>query len=72
MAQFHHPNVVKLYGIISRVDPIMIIMEYLDNGSLDRYLQVHTIIMQWIKDMLGSAILSFINSSQLSDKFKMY
>ena len=40
MAQFKHPNVVKLYGIISRIDPIMIIMEYMDNGSLDRYLQV--------------------------------
>ena len=40
MAQFKHPNVVKLYGSISRIDPIMIIMEYMDNGSLDRYLQV--------------------------------
>ena len=40
MGQFRHPNVVKLYGVISRVDPVMIVMEYLENGSLDRYLQV--------------------------------
>lgn len=40
MGQFNHPNVVKLYGIISRVDPVMIVMEYLEKGSLDRHLQV--------------------------------
>ena len=41
MGQFHHDNVVILYGVISRVDPVMIVMEYLPNGSLDRYLQVY-------------------------------
>lgn len=40
MGQFNHPNVVKLYGIISRIDPVMIVMEYLEKGSLDRHLQV--------------------------------
>lgn len=40
MGQFHHDNVVTLYGVISRVDPVMIVMEFLQNGSLDRYLQV--------------------------------
>ncbi|XP_019862227.1 PREDICTED: ephrin type-B receptor 1-B-like isoform X1 [Amphimedon queenslandica] len=39
MGQFHHDNVVVLYGVISRIDPVMIVMEYLQNGSLDRYLQ---------------------------------
>jgi serine/threonine protein kinase len=40
MAQFRHPNVVELYGVVSRVDPVMIVMEFMNNGSLDRYLQV--------------------------------
>ena len=43
MGQFHHDNVVVLYGVISRIDPVMIVMEYLQNGSLDRYLQVSNI-----------------------------
>ena len=43
MGQFTHPNVVKLYGVVTRVDPVMIIMEFLENGSLYHYLRVsHT------------------------------
>lgn len=40
MGQFTHPNVVKLYGVVTRVDPVMIIMEFLENGSLYHYLRV--------------------------------
>ena len=40
MSQFTHPNIVKLYGVVSRVDPVMIIMEFLENGSLHHYLRV--------------------------------
>ena len=40
MGQFNHPNVVRLCGVVSRVDPVMLIMEFLENGSLDRYLKV--------------------------------
>ena len=40
MGQFNHPNVVRLYGVVSRVDPVMLIMEFLEKGSLDRYLKV--------------------------------
>lgn len=39
MGQFTHPNVVKLYGVVTRVDPVMIIMEFLENGSLYHYLR---------------------------------
>ena len=48
MGQFHHPNVVELYGVISRVEPVMIVMEFLHKGSLDRYLQVLCIDMRII------------------------
>ena len=40
MGQFSHPNVVQLCGVVSRANPVMLIMEYLENGSLDRYLKV--------------------------------
>nr|BAA81719.3 protein tyrosine kinase [Ephydatia fluviatilis] len=39
MGQFHHPNVIKLYGVITKVEPAMIIMEFMDNGSLYYYLR---------------------------------
>ena len=40
MSQFRNPYVVHLYGIVSKVEPVMIIMEYMQNGSLDHYLRV--------------------------------
>ena len=40
MGQFTHPNVVRLYGVVTKVDPVMIIMEFLENGSLYHYLRV--------------------------------
>ena len=40
MGQFSHPNIVKLYGIVTRVDPVMIIMELMENGSLYHHLKV--------------------------------
>ena len=41
MGQFSHPNVIKLYGVVTRVDPVMIIMELMENGSLYDYLRVN-------------------------------
>lgn len=40
MGQFHHDHVIKLYGVVTRVDPAMIVMEFMDNGSLYYYLRV--------------------------------
>eukprot|EP00731_Ephydatia_muelleri_P014465 Em0008g185a len=39
MGQFNHPNVIKLYGVITKVEPVMIVMEFMDNGSLYYYLR---------------------------------
>ena len=41
MGQFSHPNVVRLKGVISRSDPVMIITEFMANKSLDQYLRSH-------------------------------
>ena len=40
MGQFDHQNVIKLYGVVTRVEPVMIVMEYMQNGSLYYYLKV--------------------------------
>lgn len=40
MGQFQHDHVIKLYGVVTRVDPAMIVMEFMDNGSLYSYLRV--------------------------------
>ena len=40
MGQFTHPNVIKLYGVVTVVEPVMIVMEFLENGSLYRFLRV--------------------------------
>ncbi|VDN54287.1 unnamed protein product, partial [Dracunculus medinensis] len=38
MGQFDHENVVKLVGVITKSEPVMIVTEYLENGSLDQFL----------------------------------
>jgi len=40
MGQFHHDHVVKLYGVVTVVEPLMIVMEFMENGSLYTYLRV--------------------------------
>lgn len=39
MKKFDHPNLVKLYAVCTREEPIYIITEYMVNGSLLHYLQ---------------------------------
>lgn len=51
MGQFHHDHVIKLYGVVTKVDPAMIVMEFMDNGSLYSYLRVSK---DWLLDMLYS------------------
>ncbi len=40
MGQFNDENVIYLEGIVTKHHPIMIVTEYMDNGSLDTYLRV--------------------------------
>nr|XP_054769201.1 ephrin type-A receptor 4-A-like [Lytechinus pictus] len=39
MGQFDHPNVIKLLGVVTRTRPAMIVTEFMENGSLDKYLR---------------------------------
>ena len=40
MGQFSDDNVIYLEGVVTRHHPIMIVTEYMENGSLDAYLRV--------------------------------
>jgi serine/threonine protein kinase len=40
MGQFDHVNVIYLEGVVTRSQPIMIITEFMENGSLDSFLRV--------------------------------
>ncbi|XP_065831051.1 uncharacterized protein [Oscarella lobularis] len=40
-AQFFHPNVVQLVGMVTVDDPLMMVMECMENGTLQQYIQKH-------------------------------
>ncbi len=40
MGQFEHPNVIFLQGVVTKSNPVMIITEYMENGSLDTFVRV--------------------------------
>ncbi|EGD79629.1 TK/RTKC protein kinase [Salpingoeca rosetta] len=39
MAQFAHPNVVAMVGVVTVGDPLLVILEYMEHGSLKSYLE---------------------------------
>ncbi|XP_048845707.1 ephrin type-A receptor 4-like [Brienomyrus brachyistius] len=39
MGQFDHPNIIHLEGVVTKCKPVMIITEYMENGSLDTFLR---------------------------------
>ncbi|XP_026481363.1 ephrin type-B receptor 1-B [Ctenocephalides felis] len=41
MGQFEHPNVIYLQGVVTRTYPVMIITEFMENGSLDTFLRAN-------------------------------
>ncbi len=41
MAQFKDPNVVRLEGVVTQSHPLMIVTEYMENGSLDTFLRLN-------------------------------
>ncbi|NXS63923.1 EPHB5 protein, partial [Brachypteracias leptosomus] len=40
MGQFEHPNVIHLEGVVTKSRPVMIVTEFMENGSLDSFLRV--------------------------------
>ena len=41
MRSLRHPNLVQLHGVVSISEPVMIIIEFMANGSLVNYLRSH-------------------------------
>ncbi|KAG5269562.1 hypothetical protein AALO_G00203420 [Alosa alosa] len=39
IGQFDHPNIIHLEGVVTKCKPVMIITEYMENGSLDVFLR---------------------------------
>uniref|UniRef100_A0A3B4VA32 receptor protein-tyrosine kinase n=1 Tax=Seriola dumerili TaxID=41447 RepID=A0A3B4VA32_SERDU len=39
MGQFDHPNIIHLEGVVTKSSPVMIITEFMENGSLDSFLR---------------------------------
>uniref|UniRef100_A0A8B9VM46 receptor protein-tyrosine kinase n=1 Tax=Anas zonorhyncha TaxID=75864 RepID=A0A8B9VM46_9AVES len=47
MGQFEHPNVIRLEGVVTKSRPVMIVTEFMDNGSLDSFLRGCKIPIRW-------------------------
>ncbi|TKR94802.1 hypothetical protein L596_009041 [Steinernema carpocapsae] len=57
MRNFDHPNVVKCYGVAAGQEPLMVVMELVNNGALDSYLQKNSLSPQQKMDLChGSAL----------------
>ncbi|KAJ8021805.1 Ephrin type-B receptor 2 [Holothuria leucospilota] len=39
MGQFDDPNVIRLLGVVTKTRPAMIVTEFMENGSLDKFLR---------------------------------
>jgi serine/threonine protein kinase len=51
MAQFKNENVIRLEGVVTKSHPLMIVTEYMDNGSLDKFLRLNQSNLQ-LKQMI--------------------
>ncbi|XP_068602611.1 ephrin type-A receptor 6-like [Brachionichthys hirsutus] len=41
MGQFDNPNIIRLEGVVTKSRPVMIVVEHMENGSLDSFLRQH-------------------------------
>ncbi|CAH8455688.1 unnamed protein product [Schistosoma turkestanicum] len=39
LSQLDHPNIVQLIGLVTKSEPKMIVIEFMENGSMDNYLR---------------------------------
>ncbi len=43
MAQFGHPNVVQLIGVVTVGTPVLVVVEFMEHGDLKGYLEKHEV-----------------------------
>lgn len=46
MAELNHPNLIRLFGVVSRERPICIVTEYMEHGCLLEYIRAHFHILK--------------------------
>ncbi|CAH8463553.1 unnamed protein product [Schistosoma margrebowiei] len=68
LSQLDHPNIIQLIGLVIKSEPKMIVIEFMENGSLDNYLRRNgnTLSMEQLLYMLrdvacGMNYLSHLN-----------
>ena len=49
MTDFHHENLVALYGVCTVGDPFYIVTELCENGSLDSFLAKRKMLKKWVR-----------------------
>jgi serine/threonine protein kinase len=59
MGQFHHPNIVKLHGVVTVGEPIMIVLELMELGDLRKFLSSLISNNSTDKSSLPSLLLNF-------------
>lgn len=67
MGQFDHPNVIHLEGVVTKSSPVIIITEFMENGSLDSFLRVRDffkLCLSIIVDFWNNIIYLVPNSSR--------
>ena len=55
MKQLSHENIVKIIGVLTRGVNTIIVMEFIREGSLDRYLQINRHNIDYPKQLFGYA-----------------
>lgn len=54
MRNFDHPNVVRMFGVAIEREPLALVMEFVDGGSLDSYLRKTGVISCSEKEKMAS------------------
>ena len=70
MGQFEHPNVIFLQGVVTKSNPIMIITEFMENGSLDTFLRANDGKFQVIFPLFNAIIESGRCTSHFVSRIK--
>ncbi|TDH16973.1 hypothetical protein EPR50_G00003540 [Perca flavescens] len=59
MGQFDNPNIIRLEGVVNRSRPVMIVVEYMENGALDSFLRARDgqfTVLQLVGMLRGIAV----------------
>lgn len=62
MGQFQHPNIIYLQGVVTKTTPVMIVTEFMENGSLDTFLRVINFLLNCV------SVLYYDHTRPESDK----